>query len=242
MSKRADFRFLWIDLSILLAILFIGWAIFRLTKTEPNISQESSASQELRSVFEQCQALVRESMQNPERTRRKSDLEWQETMLLEDEYVNIGERLRTEVPALAKALDEHSKRETAQPLAKMQDLKVWIQTLKDRARVERLDNKSKELKERMLWAQVSGTTPSIMLAEDLGTLIADLDRTYQSYFSNFTAIAENRGKPLVSGSTTEHVAAARQAVSRLSELAEHARQQSQSIDSWLEQEPRSKLA
>src|SRR5258707_1564783 len=106
MSKRLDLRYLWIDLCLLLAMLLLGWAVFRLATTEPTISRDGQQSQDLRNVFEECQKLVREGMGNPERIRRKSDLEWQETMLLQDEYLNIGQRIQAELPALEKALDE----------------------------------------------------------------------------------------------------------------------------------------
>lgn len=243
MSKRGDFRFLWIDLSILVAILLVGWAIFRLGRTEPEISKVSRESRELGNVFEECQTLVRESVKNPEPTRRRSDLEWQETLLLEDEYLNIGERVQAELPRLEQALDESARpKETAQQLRKVQGLKSWIQTQKDRARVERLDMKSSELKERIAQAQLSGTNRPVRIAQDLGSLVADLERTYGRYLSNFTAVAENQGKPLVGAVVAGHLAGARQEVDRLSALADQARRDSRAIDSWLETESRSEAA
>ena len=243
MSNRADYLFLWIDLSILLAILLVGWAIFELAKTEPNISKESQASQELQAVFQECQALVQESLENPERARMRSDLEWQETMLLEDEYLNVADRLKAELPGLEKALDEAAKPgNMAQALAKMQDLKVWIQTQKDRVRVERLERQSNELKQRMATSEFSGTNGTILISQDIGSLVSEVDRTYQQYFSNLTALVENRGKPLVGETMSRHLALANQALSRLDSLAGQAKQESQSIDSWLEIGLRSGIA
>jgi len=235
MSNRGDYRFLWIDVSILLAIVLVGFAIFKLAKTEPSITKESVASQETQSVFQECQALVRESAQNPERARRKSDLEWQETMLLEDEYLNLADHINAELPGLEKALDDTSKsKSTAQGLEKIQELKVWIQTQKDRARVERLGRQSKELKQRMATAQLSGTNGMVLISEDIGTLVAGIDQAYQQYLYNLTALAENRGKPLMGEAVGRHLALAKQAVSRLASLASQARQESRTIDSWLE--------
>jgi signal transduction histidine kinase len=240
MSKRGHFRFLWVDLSILLAILFVAWAIFQLGKTEPTIATESRSSEELQSVFQECQALARESVQNSERVRRRSDLEWQETMLLQDEYFNVADHLKNELPALGKAVEETAKSKNATPQAqKVSELKVWIQTQKDRARVERLENQTRELRARMKSTQLSGTNGSgaiepILISVDLGTLVADIDRNYQQYLSNFTALAENRGKPMVGTIIAQHLASAKQALSRLDSLANQARQESQAIDSWLE--------
>jgi len=68
--------------------------------------------------------------------------------------------------------------------------------------------------------------------------LGDLDRTYQNYLSNLTAVADNRGKPLVGLAVAGHRSAARLAVARLSSLANQARQDSQVIDLWLENESR----
>jgi signal transduction histidine kinase len=238
MTKRGDSRFLWIDLSILLAMLLVGWAIIRLARTEPTIAGESLASQQLEGVFKECQALAKESTENPERTermRRRSDLEWQETILLGDEYLNISDHLRRQKPALEKALDETARLKTgAQPLKGAPDLNVWIRTQKDPARVERLENQSKFLKERIKSAQLTGTNGSILIPEDIGSLIAEVERTYQQYLSNVTVLVESRGKPLVGTMMAQNMASARQALERLDALAEVAREDSQAIDSWVE--------
>jgi len=47
MNPRNQFRFPWVDASILLAMLLIGWASFRLAKLEPQIAGDRQLSREL---------------------------------------------------------------------------------------------------------------------------------------------------------------------------------------------------
>jgi len=62
MNPRNQFRFPWVDASILLAMLLIGWAAFRLANLEPQIAGDGQLSRELRGIFKECQDLFKDSI------------------------------------------------------------------------------------------------------------------------------------------------------------------------------------
>src|SRR5262245_19674816 len=96
MKPRNQFRFPWVDASILLAMLLIGWASFRLAKLEPQIAGDRQLSRELPDLFKQCQELFKDRIEKPERMRREFDLAWHEATRLKAEYLVIADHLQSE--------------------------------------------------------------------------------------------------------------------------------------------------
>src|SRR5215468_6435958 len=98
MSQRRS-QFSWCDVLLVATVLLAGCAAYLLIKTEPEITAAQQESDELRTIFKECQTLAQEGgMLDPERARRESDLKWQETLLLESEYSKIADRLKNELP------------------------------------------------------------------------------------------------------------------------------------------------
>src|SRR5258705_13290100 len=106
MSERGDTRFSWMDLWVILGLLLMGWAVVWLMKAEPEISSGRQELQELREAFNECQKLVKEGAANSGRVHGESEWHLQEALMLENEYLNIAERVQAEVPELEKALDQ----------------------------------------------------------------------------------------------------------------------------------------
>jgi signal transduction histidine kinase len=168
MNPRNQFRFPWVDASILLAMLFIGWAAFRLAKLEPQIAGNRQLSRELPGIFKECHDLFRDSIEKPERARREFDLVWHEAARLKAEYLGIADRLQSDLPELDIALRDVSTRTDRGDLQRrMRELKSWMEKEKDRAGLERLDVRSEELTERIAGAQVSSTNGRIVTKADL---------------------------------------------------------------------------
>ena len=225
----------WVDLSILVALLVIAWAALRLGEFVPQISSGYEEIQDLREVFKECQALFGENSNQAEKiARRKSDVVWHETLLLQAEYSSLAERLQSNLPELDQALKRPSAQTGRAELdRKMQDLKVWIGRQKERASLERLDSRSKELKERIAKAQLVVSNRPVTLASDLGMLLQEIDQTYASYLSDFKQVIINVGKPLVDAFVAQRLDQARKALARLSDLARQARRDGEAIGLFL---------
>ena len=234
MNPRNQFRFPWVDASILLAMLLIGWASLRLAKLEPQIAGDRQLSRELPELFKQCQELFKDSIEKPERTRRESDLVWHEAAMLKAEYLGIADHLQSELPGLDLALrDVAARKDRGELPQKMRQLKSWIEKQKDRAALERLDVRSVELTERTAGAQ-GAFTNRIETTKDLGTLLKEIDRAYEGYLADFREVTNNTGKPLVEAFVAQRLDTARKSVAQLSSLADQARQQAKGIDLFLE--------
>src|SRR5919108_2136740 len=127
--KLRDFRFPVVDLSLLLAILFLAWAAFCLAKLEPQIARDRQQSRELPDLFRECKELFSESIEKPERARREIDLVWQDG--LKAEYLGIAERLEADLPDLKSPLvDGPAAKAGAELQRRMQELKNWIEKQK----------------------------------------------------------------------------------------------------------------
>src|SRR2546426_1056276 len=110
MNPRNQFRFPWVDASILLAMLLVGWAASRLANLEPQIAGDRQLSRELRGIFKECQDLFKDNIEQPERARREFDLVWHEAAMLKAEYHSIADRLQSDLPELDIALRDVSAR------------------------------------------------------------------------------------------------------------------------------------
>ena len=235
MKLRNQFRFPWVDASILLAMLLIGWASFRLAKLEPQIAGDRQLSRELPEIFKQCQDLFRDSIEKPERARREFDLVWNEAATLKAEYLHIADHLQAHLPELDNALREASARKDLGDLQeRMRELKSWIAKQTNRADLERLDVRSVELTERTAAAQISSTNRPIAMRADLGTLLREIDRAYEVYLAEFREVTNNAGKPLVETFVAQRLEGARKSVAQLFDLADQARRNAKGIDSVLE--------
>ena len=240
MSLRGHSRFPLIDLSVLLAILLIGWAALRLARIEPEISRESQQSRELPDIFRECQVLFRESIKNPELARREFDLVWHDALGLKAEYLSIGDRLRSDLSELESALaDSAAQKGRAELPRRMHELKIWIEKQQDRAGLDRLESRSQELKERIAGAQLSGTNGPILISADLGTLLKEISRSYDSYLSDLREVTNNAGKPLVEAFVAQRLDGARKALAHLSDLADQARRDASAIELFLENQAQS---
>ena len=76
MKPRDQFRFPFVDLSILLAMLCIAWAVFRLSKLEPELAGDRQQSEELPAIFQECRELFRGGLENSDVARKEFDLIW----------------------------------------------------------------------------------------------------------------------------------------------------------------------
>jgi len=243
MRLRGYSRFPWLDLWIVPTLVLIGWATFRLSEVEPEISKSENYFRQIENVFTQCQKWVREGVDDLESKRRESDRRWQEAMTLRGELMTISETLEASVPELERALNEaDSRKEAANTLQQVQKSRAWIAKEKDRVNVERLDAKSKQFNQWLEGCQISGTNGPLRLNRDLGALITAIDGSYEQYLSDFQSLADNIGKPLVGASIAGHRASARQAAGQLVELAQEARQDVQAIQVVMESAPRSEVS
>jgi hypothetical protein len=205
-----------VDLVILGALLVVGWAGLRLTKTEPEISrdrQEAHASQE---VFHECQELFRASLSQPELERREFDLAWQERLRLKAEYYRIAERIESHLTDLDQALRESTTSQIPPALQeRLHALKHWIARQNDRFGAEPIAARSKELKERIARSNLLRTNGTVAVANDLGSLLTEIDQTYEEYLSAFKVVTNNVGQPLVGKLVAEHRERARKAMAQL---------------------------
>src|SRR6266536_3925505 len=108
MKLTKYFRFPVLDLSILVAIMVIGWAVFRLAKIEPQIASDRQKLQDLPDIFTECKELFRESIASPDRARRELDLAWNDALMLKAEYLGVASRLQSDLPELESALADSS--------------------------------------------------------------------------------------------------------------------------------------
>src|SRR5213083_936130 len=150
MKPRDYFRFPFVDLSILLSMVCIGWAVIRLARIEPQLAGDRRQSEELPAIFGECKELFRGTLENPELARREFDLVWYDALLLKAEYFDIAERLELQLPELANAISDPSAQKGRADLPpRLLELRNWIAKQKDRAGLERLETRSKELKDRI---------------------------------------------------------------------------------------------
>src|SRR2546425_8606735 len=155
-------------------------------------------NRELAAILKGCQDLFRDSIEKPERARREFDLEWHEAAMLKAEYLSIADRLQSDLPELDIAFRDVSTRKDRGDLPeRMRELRIWIEKQKDRAGLEGLDMRSEELKKRIAGAQVTATKGAIVMTADLGTLLKEIDRSYEIYLADLRDATNNAGKPLV---------------------------------------------
>src|SRR5262245_56018075 len=173
MKPRNHFQLPFVELSIILAALFIGWAVYQLTTIEPRTLRDQEQAKDFEAAFNACRDLFSETI-NPELARRESELFWHEGFVLKREYLGVADRLQTELPALNRALSEPSARRNAEQ-GKILALKTWIEKQADRIGFERLDLRSKQFQARVDGAQLSGTNGAIAVAKDLGVLLKEID-------------------------------------------------------------------
>jgi signal transduction histidine kinase len=235
MKLRNQFRFPWVDASILLVVLLIGWASLRLAKLEPQIAGDRQLSQELTESFKQCQDLFRDSIEKPERARREFDLVWQEAATLKSEYLNIADHLQSDLPELDNALRDVALRKDRGDLQeRMRKLKSWIAKQRNRADLERLDVRSAALMEQTAAAQSPSTNRPNGHVSDLRTLLEEIDRAYEIYLAEFREITNNASKPLVETFIAQRLEGARKSVAQISELADQARRKAKGIEVFLQ--------
>src|SRR6266404_1906457 len=161
MKPRDQFRFPFVDLSILLAMLCIAWAVFRLSKLEPELAGDRQQSEELPAIFQECKELFRGGLENADVVRKEFDLIWYDALLLKAEYLGIADRLESDLPDLSSAVtDPSAPKGHPELLPRMNNLKSWLEKQKDRIGLERLEIRSKELKERIAVTPPSATNSS----------------------------------------------------------------------------------
>src|SRR5262245_31198238 len=147
MKPRNHFQLPFVELSIILAALLIGWAVYQLMTIEPRTLRDQEHAKDFEAVFNACRDLLSETI-NPELARRESDLFWHEGFVLKREYIGIADRLQTELPSLNRALNETSSRQHPER-NKITDLKTWIEKQTERVGFERLDLRSKQFQARV---------------------------------------------------------------------------------------------
>ena len=238
MSLRNNLRFPWLDLWILPTLVLIGWAIFRLAKAEPEIAKADRHTRQMQDIFTQSHEWIGEGPSNVEAKRRESDRAWQEAAGLSEEYMSVAQRLESTIPELESMLDKSPLRKNFPGAQRsVADFNNWVGKEKERISVERLDARSKELEQQLDAGAGAAANSGLRLNHDLGSLINDVDHTYQQYLLDFKSITENAGKPFVHASTAARTASARQAIERLTELGQEARKDVQALKAFSEAEP-----
>src|SRR5690349_20330363 len=125
MSRRPGFRFILLDLAIVLSLVLVGWATYRLMRIEPQISSERRQSEALQQIFKEAQRLFKEGTNDLELARRELDLFWYDALLLKNEYLGLAEHLESSLPAFRKSLNNlaEGKSELTPGLLELQS---WI--------------------------------------------------------------------------------------------------------------------
>jgi signal transduction histidine kinase len=242
-TSSGQFGFPVIDLVMLGALLVIGWAGFRLAKTEPKLSRDSQEAQECQELFHECQELFRASLRQPELARRESDLAWQEKLRLKAEYFLIAERIESQLADLDQALQESTTSQIRPELQqKLHALKHWIARQNERVGVEPFAARSRELKERIALSALPRTNGTVTVVNDLASLLKEIEQTYEKYLAEFKVVTNNVGQPLVGRLVAEHRERASKAIAQLSDLAREARQDGKAIESFLEAQSASATA
>jgi signal transduction histidine kinase len=231
MSQRPGFRLILLDLAIVLPIVLIGGAAYRLMRIEPEIAAERRQSEALQEIFKEAQRFLKENTNDLEMARRELDLFWYDALLLKNEYFGLAERLESSLPALRSSLNNFTERKGEIP-AGLRELRSWIDKEHERVALERLDTRSKGLQERM--AQTPETNGALVLTADLGTLMTGIAKTYQSCLGELEAASDNLGKPLVAAAIAQHLERAQQDVVSLARFAEQARRDGAAIGQFLE--------
>lgn len=243
MGSGSRFRFPFVDLSILLAMLLISWTVYCLSRIEPRLAADLRQSAELPALFKECKDLFRASLDDPELARRELDLVWYDALQLKAEYTGIADRLESGLPDLESALAEASAARSRGELPRQAlELKTWIAKQKERAGLERLEARSREWQRQVELAHVKDSNGPVTVGIDLGTLLQDTDRAFDSYLSNLREITNNAGKLLVAAYVAQRVDQARKAFEQLSEFARRARQASAAITAFLGSRARSDTA
>src|ERR1044071_4029978 len=221
-------------------MVLIGWPVYWLAKIEPQLAGDRSQSEELFAVFQECKELFRASLKNPEVARREFDLTWYDALQLKAEYVGVAERLAASIHDLATALNEAAtpkgRAEVPRPV---QELKGWIGKQTDRAALERLEARSRELQERVVESQLQGTNGPVIISADLGSLLKETDRAYESYLANLKEVGNNAGKLLVGAFVAQCMDQPKKPVPLLAALAAQPRQSGKPIALLLESKARS---
>ncbi len=107
--------------------------------------------------------MFRGTLENPELARREFDLIWYDALLLKVEYFDIAERLESQLPELASAIsDPVAQKGRADLPPRLLELRNWIAKEKDRTGLERLETRSKELKERITREQQHETNSPLL--------------------------------------------------------------------------------
>jgi signal transduction histidine kinase len=231
MNRRPGFRLVLLDLAIVLPLLLIGWATFRLVRLEPQISAERRQSEALQDILREAQRLFKEGTNDLELARRALDLSWYDALLLKSEYLGIAERLESSLPELRSVLRNLEEGRSGMSPG-LGELQGWIAKESERIGLERLDTRSKALQHRMAGTQVANR--ALLLTSDLGTLMNGIGESYRSCLGELAAAADNVGKPLVSSVVAQHLQVARQDVLQLSRLADQARADGLGIEQFLE--------
>ncbi|HTL59002.1 MAG TPA: ATP-binding protein [Candidatus Limnocylindrales bacterium] len=232
MSQRPVFRFIVLDLAIILALSLIGWAAWRLARIEPSIAAQRRQSEQLQELFKETQRIFKENTNDWELTRREFDLSWYEALLLKSEYFLLADRLESSLPSLQNALNTFRQKKGELP-SDLPELQKWIEREAERVSLQRLDIRSKSLQERIARANNQATNQPA-LTEDLGTLVGAIARTYKSCLIAFGNVADNAGKPLVSSAISRHEERGRQNLAELSRLATQARNDGEAIAQFLQ--------
>jgi len=177
---------------VLGAMLVIGWAAFRLAKTEPAIWRERQKAQESEQVFRKCQELFRASLSQPELARQKSDLAWQERLRLKSEYHRIAEKIASHLTDLDQALRESTNSQVGPELQqRLHELGHWIQRQNDRVGVEHLAARSRELMERITRSSLPRTNGTATVAN--GQVIYTPNTGYTGLDSFTYTVSDGKG-------------------------------------------------
>ena len=231
MNLRSYARFPWLDLWILPTFALIAWAIFRLSRAEPEIAKADQNAHQIQAAFGECQKWIKEGVEDFGVKRRESDRAWLDMMSLRDELRSLAERLESSVPQLEKALDASASRKGADDRQRfLQEFNQWIDREKERIRVERLGSKAQELQDRLATAKPSEAANH----PNMGPLVEDIRNTFQQYLSDARIIEDNSGKPLVGRLVSAHTASAHQAVRQLAGIAQKTRAELQALEGMLQ--------
>ena len=228
------------ELSILVVLTAMGWALWELNRISGQQSEYQTSLQTTlqKRLAEQAKDFQTRLMTQEERWLKtwqqqamsqsnvfKGFFEMQTATELREAYLALADRLQTDAPEIHQALLRYTTNTSATDLEahqrKRQELKDWLRTLKLRLDSKRLIAKSQEL---------TNSAPN-PLSSDLGAMCREFENGLTNYESKAELICTLTRNPAPTSYTiTSELAVAQSQVQHLLDLAGQARRDAAKVE------------